>query len=347
MNASNSFVEPLEARQLFSTVYHQTNLVSDGAVAAAHTDPDLKNPWGVSFLPSGPWWISDNGTSKTTVYDSTGNKVLSVNIPGGGGQDSAPTGQVQNPFGNAFMITKNGVTKPATFIFAGEDGGITGWNDQVDEANAVMAVDNSVNQASYKGMAIGILKHKARLYLANFKTGVVEMWDGNFHHLKQHSAFADPNLPAGYAPFNVQNLGNGIIGVTFAKVGPTGDDVAGRGHGVVDFFSTSGVLLRRMRRGTYMNSPWGMTLAPSTFGDFAGDLLVGMFGSGRIAAFHPKTGKFLGYVNDNTNLPVHNDGLWALSFGNGGSAGSTDTLFFTAGLNDEADGLFGKIEVTA
>jgi uncharacterized protein (TIGR03118 family) len=343
------FIERLESRQLFAAanVFAQTNIVSDGFVAAQHTDADLKNPWGISFLPTGPFWISDNGTHKTTVYDDTGTKILSVNIPGGGGEDSAPTGQVQNPFSNSFMITKNGKTAPATFIFAGEDGGITGWNDTVDEANAVMAKDNSAAQASYKGLAIGILKHHPMLYAANFHTGVVEMYDGTFHRLKQHSSFADPTLPAGYAPFNVQNLGNGVIGVTFAKVGPTGDDVAGRKHGVVDLFSTSGVLLRRMVRGNYMNSPWGMQIAPAGFGPFAGTLLVGMFGSGRIAAFHPKTGKFLGYVNDNTNLPIHNDGLWALQFGNGGSAGPTTTLFFTAGLNDEADGLFGSIEAAS
>src|SRR5438034_11362799 len=149
--------EFLEPRRLFAgvpagNVFAQTNLVSDGFVTAAHTDVDLKNPWGVSFLPSGPFWISDNGTSKTTVYDSAGVKSLSVNIPGGGGMPSAPTGQVQNPF-NAFNITKNGVTMPATFLFAGEDGGITGWNGSVDEANAVLAVDNSAHGAAYKGMA--------------------------------------------------------------------------------------------------------------------------------------------------------------------------------------------------
>ena len=302
--SSSSFVEHLESRRLFAgtpagNVFAQTNLVSDGAVTAAHTDPDLKNPWGVSFLPGGPWWISDNGTSKTTVYDASGNKVLSVNIPGGGGAASAPTGQVQNPSGQ-FKITKNGVTQPATFIFAGEDGGITGWNDGVDEANAVMAVDNSAAHAEYKALAIGTLKHQPILYAANFHTGVVEMYNGDFHRLKQGSAFADSHLPAGYAPFNVQNLGNGIIGVTFAKVGPTGDDVGGRSHGVVDLFSTSGVLLRKMIRGTYMNSPWGMSFAPASFGPFANDLLVGMFGSGRIAVFHPKSGKFLGYLDDNT-----------------------------------------------
>src|SRR5439155_11401498 len=218
-----------------------------------------------------------------------GVKSLSVNIPGGGGMPSAPTGQVQNPF-NAFNITKNGVTMPATFVFAGEDGGITGWNGSVDDANAVIAIDNSAHGAAYKGMAIGILKHVPRIYLADFGNNVVAMYDGSFHHIKQHSAFSDPNLPAGYAPFNVQNLGFGIIGVTFAVKATTGDDVAGRRHGVVDLFSTSGVLLRRMIRGNYMNSPWGMTFAPLTFGDFAGDLLVGMFGSGRIAAFHPRSG---------------------------------------------------------
>ena len=343
--------ELLEPRRLFAgvpagNVFVQTNIVSDGFVTAAHTDVDLKNPWGVSFLPSGPFWISDNGTSKTTVYDSTGSKALSVNIPGAGGQASAPTGQVQNPFSNAFVVTKGMASGAATFIFAGEDGGISGWNGSVDEANAVIAVDNSASMASYKGLAIGILKHQPMLYAANFHSGVVEMYNGSFHRLKQHSAFSDPNLPAGYAPFNVQNLGGGIIGVTFAKVGPTGDDVAGRGHGVVDLFSTAGVLLRRMRRGNYLNSPWGMTFAPASFGPWANDLLVGQFGSGRIAVFHPKTGKFLGFVNDNTDLPIHNSGLWALSFGNGGSAGPTSTLFFTAGLNDEADGLFGSIALS-
>jgi len=227
--AQKQFVEPLESRRLFASVFVQTNLVSDGAVPAAHTDADLKNPWGVSFLPTGPWWISDNGTHKTTVYDQGGSKILNVNIPGGGGEDSAPTGQVQNP-SSGFVITKNGVSKPATFIFVGEDGGITGWNDQVDEANAVMARDNSGSNASYKGLAIGTLKHKPILYAANFAGGVVEMYGPTFNHLKQHSAFSDPNLPAGFAPFNVQNLGGGIIGVTFAKKGTDGDDVAGRGH---------------------------------------------------------------------------------------------------------------------
>ena len=347
---SSVSIERLESRRLMAgipagNVFAQTNLVSDGAVTAAHTDPDLKNPWGVSFLPGGPWWVSDNGTSKTTVYDSTGVKSLTVNIPGGGGGASAPTGQVQNPT-SSFVITSGAQSGPATFIFAGEDGAITGWNGSVNN-DAVIAKDNSASMASYKGLAIGTLKHKPILFAANFHSGVVEMYNGSFQRMKQGSAFADSTLPAGYAPFNVQNLGNGIIGVTFAKVGPTGDDVGGRRHGVVDLFSTGGVLLRRMIRGNYMNSPWGMAFAPPSFGPFANDLLVGMFGSGRIAVFHPKSGKFLGYINDNTNLPVHNSGLWAINFGNGGQAGSTSTLFFTAGINDEADGLFGKIDIVA
>src|SRR5205823_2944443 len=132
-----------------------------------------------------------------------------INIPGGGGAASAPTGQVANPFSNAFIVTKGNASGPATFIFAGEDGGISGWNGSVDEANAVLAVDNSAAHASYKGLAVGILKHQPRLYAANFHSGVVEMYDGSFHHLKQRSAFRDPTLPAGFAPFNVQNLGGG------------------------------------------------------------------------------------------------------------------------------------------
>jgi uncharacterized protein (TIGR03118 family) len=191
------------------------------------------------------------------------------------------------------------------------------------------------------------LKHQPILYVTDFQNGKVQMYDGNFALIGRKGAFKDPNLPVGYAPFNVQNIGGAIV-VTFAKqdASHTGD-VAGRGHGVVDIFSTNGVLLRRMQRGKFMNSPWGVAIAPPSFGDFAGDLLIGMFGSGRIAAFHPKNGHFLGYVNDNTALPIHNDGLWAISFGNNAGAGSASTLYFAAGLNDEADGLFGKIEVAA
>ncbi len=338
-------LQPLEPRRLFSTVYAQTNLTSDGAVSAEWTDPNLKNPWGIAFSPSNPFWISDNATGKATVYDSTGDLELTVTVPGATGGTSGPTGQVANA-SSGFVISKAGQSAPASFIFASVDGAISGWNENVDASNAVIGVNNSAAGAVYTGLAIGTLKHKPILYAADFAKGVVEMYDGGFHHLKQHSSFSDPNLPAGYSPFNVQNLGGGIIGVTFAKVGSDGRDAKGKNHGIVDLFSTNGVLLRRMARGNEFNSPWGITFAPSDFGQFSNDLLVGMLGSGRIAAFQPKTGKFLGYINDNTGLPIANPGLWAITFGNGTTAGSTDDLFFTAGINNEVDGLFGKIDMT-
>ena len=341
----STMIEALEPRKLFST-YAQTNLVSDGFVSAAHTDVNLKNPWGIAFSASEPFWISDNGSGKTSVFDASGDTELTVSIPGGGGGTAGPTGQVANT-SSGFVISKAGQSAPATFIFAGVDGAITGWSENVDPSNAVIAADNSAASAVYTGLAIGTLKHKPILYTADFHNGVVAMYDGNFHHMKQHSAFSDPDLPAGYAPFNVQNLGEGIIGVTFAKVGSDGRDAKGRNHGIVDLFSTNGVLLRRMARGNELNSPWGITFAPADFGQFSNDLLVGMLGSGRVAAFQPKTGKFLGYINDSTNLPIANPGLWAITFGNDGSAGSSDTLFFTAGLNNEADGLFGKIDLVS
>jgi len=339
-------LERLESRRLFAaTGYVQTNLVSDGFVHAAHVDKDLKNPWGIAFTATGPFWISDNGTSKTTIYDKSGNRQFAVKIPGGGGHASAPTGQVFNSSSSNFIVKKGAKSGAALFIFAGEDGAISGWNSSVDSANAVIAVDNSKLKASYKGLAIGTVSGKPRLYAANFHSGVVEMYDGSFKRIAQGNAFKDTTLPKGYAPFNVQNLGNGMIGVTYALVGADGDDVSGANHGAVDLYTTAGVLIRRLVRGNYMNSPWGLTMAPSTFGKFANDLLVGEFGSGRITAFNPTTGAFIGYVSDKSGNPIHDDGLWALTFGNGGSAGSKNTLFFTAGLNHEADGLFGQITV--
>jgi len=346
-----STVESLEPRRLFAgtpagNVFTQTNLVSDGFVTAAHTDTDLKNPWGMASSPVGPFWVSDNGTSKTTLYDGAGNKnSLIVSIPGCGGMASAPTGQVFNPT-SAFKVTKGNATGPATFIFVGEDGGITGWNAEVDATNAVMAVDNSAVNASYKGVTMGTVKHLPRLYATNFASGRIEMYDGSFKRIGSKIAFKDNLIAAGYVPFNVQNL-NGLIYVTYALRGSNGDDVGGRGHGYVDVYSTSGVLLRRFRHGTFMNSPWGLAVAPSSFGPFAGDIIVGMFGSGRMAVMNPGTGKFMGFLDKADGFPIQNDGLWAIRTGNGGSGGDTDKLYFTAGPNDEADGLFGSVQISA
>jgi uncharacterized protein (TIGR03118 family) len=346
-----SVIENLEPRTFFAgtpagNVFSQTNLVSDGFVSAAHTDADLKNPWGVALSSAGVWWVADNGTSKATLYDKNGNKLSPVvNIPGGGGAASTPTGQVFNTTG-AFVVHKGTKAAPAQFLFAGEDGGISGWSSTVNATNAVLAVDNSPAGAVYKGLAMGSVKHKPRLYATNFKAGRVEMYDGNFKRITSKTAFKDNKIAAGYVPFNIQNLG-GMIYVTYALRDSTGtSDVAGRGHGFVDAYTTSGVLVRRFVRGKYLNSPWGLAIAPSRFGPFAGDVLVGQFGSGVITALNPKTGKLVGILNKSDGTPIHNQGLWSLSASTSSDIyGSTDSLFFTAGLNDEADGLFGTIQI--
>jgi uncharacterized protein (TIGR03118 family) len=318
--------------------YAQTNLVSNIPGLAANTDPDLQNPWGMSFSNGSPFWVSDNGTGLSTLYNGLGAKQgLVVSIPLPSGAPSAPTGQVFNS-ASAFQLS-NGSN--ATFLFATEDGTIAGWNGGAG-TTAVTMVDNS-QTASYKGLAISGSGATARLYAANFATGRVDVWDGSFNPVA--GGFVDPTLPAGYAPFNVQNV-NGNIVVTYAVVGATGDDVAGAGNGVVDVYDANGVLLRRLSSGGALNSPWGVALAPSTFGPFGNALLVGNFGDGTINAYDFFTGMMLGTLTDGTGMPIVNDGLWAIAFGNHSATSDPNSLYLTAGLNDEADGLFARITAT-
>jgi uncharacterized protein (TIGR03118 family) len=321
----------------------QHNLVSDIPGLAPNLDSQLVNPWGISFSPTSFFWVSDNGTGVTTLYDGTGSKqALIVTIPGAAGSTgpSAPTGQVFNSAG-AFGLS-NGSN--ASFLFATEDGVISGWNGGAG-TNAIRMVDLSAAGASYKGLAIAGSGATAQLFGADFGLGTVDVFDGSFTQ-QPGGTFLDPNLPAGYAPFNVQALG-GSIYVTYALRDPTtGDDIAGAGHGFIDVFDTSGNLLRRLASGGVLNSPWGMAMAPAGFGLFAGALLVGNFGDGTINAFDPTTGALLGALSDPSGNPIVNDGLWALTFGNGGNGGSPGTLYFTAGLADETHGLFASLTVT-
>jgi len=320
--------------------YVQQNLVSDGFVTANAIDPNLVNPWGLAYGPTGPWWISDNGPSVSTLYNGQGipfpvGNPLVVNVLP---PDSAPTGIVFNGgrFNTAsgFNITKNGVKKPAVFMFATEGGQICGWNPQVDATNAITVTNEGDEGAIYKGAA---LLHD-KLYVTNFGEGTVDVYDKTFHEIGH---FTDPNLPAGYAPFGIEPTDHAILIVTFAlKDG--GDDKAGPGHGFVDFFSEGGTLVRRFASHGVLNSPWGIAVAPSNFGAASGNILIGNFGDGRINRF-TNSGISLGPLRDNHNNPIHNDGLWGMRFGNGATAGATNTLFFTAGLNGEADGLFGSI----
>jgi uncharacterized protein (TIGR03118 family) len=318
--------------------YVQTNLVSDITGLAANTDPQLKNPWGMSFAPTSPFWISDAGTGVSTLYDGAGVKqALIVAIPGPiGTVPGVPTGQVFNN-ANTFVLP-NGAN--ATFLFASATGTISGWNAAAG-TTAITQV-NGFPSSSYTGLAIAGTGESARLYAANFGTGTVDVFDRLFAPVAT-GGFVDASLPAGYAPFNVQNVGGNIV-VTYALKNPaTGKDLAGAGHGFVDVYDANGVLLRRVASEAVLNSPWGVTLAPAAFGPFGGALLVGNFGDGTIHAYDFFTGALLGGVTDANGAPIVNDGLWALNFRTGGAGVNTNALYFTAGIQDEEHGLFASL----
>ncbi len=341
-------LEPLEARTLFSIDFFvQANLHSDGALPAVQVDPpanvQLVNPWGLSYSPTGPFWVSDNGTGISTLYNGSGTQQsLVVSIPGAGGAASAPTGQIFNST-TGFTVSENGKSAPALFIFTGEDGEISGWNPAVDATHAILMVDHSADGAVFKGITNLTTSGKNFLLAADFHNGKIDIFNSSFLEVTRKGAFVDRHLPKGFAPFNVQNIG-GQIYVTYAKQdADKHDDVAGAGNGFVDVFASNGKFERRLQSGSFLNSPWGVTIAPKSWDNFAGDILVGNFGSGRIDVFSARTGRFLDELRDTNHNPIVIDGLWALKFGNGGQAGDADTLFFTAGTNDEADGLFGSL----
>jgi uncharacterized protein (TIGR03118 family) len=343
--ARSAASQPTPAAQGF---YQQTNLVSDIAGVAKFTDAHLVNPWGLVHGPSTPWWVSDNGTGVSTLYDGHGKAIpLVVTIPppagSPAGTTAAPTGVVFNG-GSGFVVSENGKSGPSLFIFATEDGTIAGWNPNVDLNKAVLAVDHSKVGAGavYKGLAINT--SGTLIYATNFRFGTVDVFDANFHQVSLAGSFTDPNLPQGYAPFGIQNIGGNLY-VTYAKQNAQKhDDVAGPGHGFVDVYDANGNLIHRLISRGRLNSPWGLALAPANFGKFSNALLVGNFGDGRINAFDPNTGASLGSLKNSRGVAIQIDGLWALAFGNGNAAGQTNELFFTAGIGGEAHGLFGKIQ---
>jgi uncharacterized protein (TIGR03118 family) len=327
--------------------YKQTNLISDIPGKAAHTDAHLVNPWGLVRSSNGPFWVADNGKGVSTVYDSSGNGfpggsplVVTIPPPPGTNGTAAPTGVAFNGENDDFVVTSG---NPAVFIFGTEDGTISAWNPNVNLGRAVVKVNRSGN-AIYKGVALAKADARRFLYAANFLTGNVDVFNATFQPV-QFSAgqFTDPNLPDGYAPFNVQNVA-GRLYVTFAKKGSGIDELHGAGLGFVDAFSPAGTLLGRLQHGDFLNAPWAVVQAPADFGAFSGDLLVGNFGSGRIDAFDPVTGHFLGSLQDPSGNAVVIPGLWGLTFGNGTIGGVTNSLYFAAGINDEADGLFGSLQ---
>jgi TIGR03118 family protein len=316
--------------------FMQTNLVSDVPGWAPIVDASLVNAWGMSFGPTTPLWVSNNGSDSTTLYHGATTGVpfakvpLTVAIP-----DGAPTGQVFNA-GADFMVGG----APAKFIFASEHGSIDAWQGGLSPITMAMNVA-TVPGAEYKGLAISTGMGGSWLYAANFAAGRIDVFNGMFALQSWPGAFKDRLIPSSYGPFNIQNLG-GKLYVTYAKRGPTGDDVAGLGHGFVDVYSTTGHLLKRLVRHRQLDSPWGLQIAPAGFGRFGGDLLVGNFGNGRINAYSTKNGRFEGTLIGTNGKPVWIDGLWGLQFGNG-VAGTPMTLLFTAGPDGEQHGLLGSL----
>jgi uncharacterized protein (TIGR03118 family) len=346
-------LEGLEDRLLLSTAFLTRNLVSNIPGLARVTDPNLVNPWGLTFNPTGAFWVSDNGTGLSTLYNGSGHPfpandplVVTIPPPSGVSDTAAPTGLVFSG-SNDFMVKTNGVQGPSRFIFATEDGTISGWAPNVDFTHAILAVDNSASGAVYKGIALATGSTGNRLYAANFHSGKIDVFDSAFQpaRLPTAAAFTDPQLPAGYAPFSIQNVAGRLV-VTYAQQdGAMHDDVPGRGHGFIDVYNADGVLLQRLASRGALNSPWGMAVAPAGFGEFSGALLVGNFGDGHINAYDVASGQFLGQLQDAGGQPIAIPGLWGLSFGNGFNAGDPHTLFFNAGINDEQDGLFGSIQL--
>jgi uncharacterized protein (TIGR03118 family) len=316
------------------------NLVSDGSVPADHVDPNLVNGWGITRGPTTPWWVSDNGTDKSTLYRGDGSIVpLVVTVRGG------PTGTVFNSSTNSTSFVLRGVG-PARFLFATEAGVIRGWNPAVQATEAVVAADRTREGAIYKGLAIGSTSDGDRLYAADFHNGRVDVFNGSFQIVLRPGAFKDPNLPTGYAPFGIQNIG-GLIYVAYAKQdADRKDEVAGAGFGFVDVYDANGTLLRRAVSGGALNAPWGLAVAPAGFGEFAGDLLVGNFGNGWINAYRITASgqyQFHAALRNTSGQPIVIDGLWGIGFGNDSAAGPSTSLFFAAGPDDEAHGLFGVI----
>ena len=328
--------------------FSQTNLVSNlTTVGAQIVDPNLKNPWGLAFGPTTPLWVADNGTSVATLYGvSPGGGMaqqvpLVVTLPPA---DSSPTGQVFNPT-SGFVLKSKAGKGPALFIFSSEGGQIIAWSpvaDPVVNGMSTAQVKFSSKTAVFKGLTIASTRFGTFLYATDFHNGRVDVFNSRFHLVHLPGQFRDRHLPRGYAPFGIRAI-DGLIYVTYAKQDAAKhDDVAGPGHGFIDVFTTSGFLVERLVSRGALDSPWGLEVAPKGFGPFGGKLLVGNFGNGRIHAYGLFSGRPDGTLRTKHHKPITIDGLWALQFGTA-TTGGTGTLLFSAGLNDEANGLVGAI----
>jgi len=319
-------------------------LVSDGALPAAHVDTNLKNPWGIAFNPKGFVWVADNGTQHATLYDGNGvPQSLVVTIPAGSQGDAAPTGIVFNGTSD-FVVTQGAKSGPAPFIFAGEGGTITAWSPAVNPTSAVTVFDSG-GSAVYKGLAMASNNGANFLYATDFHNNRIDVFDRTFTKVTTTGAFQDPALPAGFAPFGIQAIGSKLY-VSYAKQDAAAhDDVAGAGLGLIDVFSPSGQFVQRFASGEPLNAPWGMALAPADFGRFSNTVLIGNFGDGMIHAFDATSGMLRGTLQQLDGKAIVEPGLWGIAFGNGLNNQPVNTLFFAAGPNDEADGVYGRIDV--
>lgn len=325
--------------------YIPTVLVSDGSVQAPHTDPNLVGAWGIAFDQNagGFGWSANRGSGSATMYDGAGTpQPLVVAISAFGGGPGQPTGVVYNPT-DEFTFSGNGFAGPATMLFTTGDGSIAAWSGLMQPADQAILVANNGADALYRGAAIASTASGARLYAPDFHSGRVDMFDGSFSLIS--GGFVDPNLPAGYAPFNVASIGDGLLVSYALQAGNGMDDLPGAGHGIIDEFDTQGNLLRRFAAQGALNSPWGMAVAPAGFGPFAGDLLVGNSGDGTINAYDLATGAFMGTLLDAQGSPIVIDGLRGLAFGNGFNGQGADSLYFTAGPDAGLHGLYGRIDV--
>lgn len=344
----------LPATQAFAQHYTRTDLTADNAATsptAVNLDPNLVNAWGISRSSGSPFWISDNGAGLTTLYTGTGAGVnlggtpgVTIPTPDGTGM-STPTGTVWN-YSTGFQV---GTNAPAIFMFVTEDGTISGWNPGVDLKHAILKV-NRAGKAIYKGCALAQTKDGVFLYVTNFKTGRVEVFDSTFKLLRSEELefHGEDGHFRNFVPFNIQNVGGNLV-VTFAHRAPgSGDEDHGAGLGFVGIYDTRLHLISTLQHGPWFNAPWGVALAPADFGPFGHRLLIGNFGDGTINAFNAFTGEHVGTMLNPDGSTLAIDGLWGLSFGSGAkNSGLPTELFFTAGPNEENDGLFGKLTATA
>jgi uncharacterized protein (TIGR03118 family) len=337
-----------------ASAYSATNLVGDTVAAGALVvDPNLVNPWGITFGPTSPVWVANNHTETSTLYNGNGvAQALVVAVPAG----FDPTGIVFNS-STDFVVTSGANSGVARFIYSGEGGMLAGWSPTADPANAI-SVYTAADGAVYKGLAIANNGTANFLYATDFVNGKVDVFDTTF--AKQATSatsftFLDPNLPAGYSPFGIQALKTGASGATQIYVTyamqqnpPTVDNANGAGLGIVDVYDTNGQFVKQLvAAGGWLNAPWGVALAPADFGTLSGAVLVGNFGDGKISGYDPATGTFLGQVTDSTGTAWAAPGLWGISFGNDAANQPHATLFFAAGTNDEANGLYGRIDLGA